>query len=296
MESTAELLHREQHLRSLEDRIAPLAEVFRLQGADELQEAERRYLPNPTRRMAAVILAASRGPELGPLTEKIPKAMVTIAGKPLLAHIAEAYHRAGIRDLTVVRGYKMESVNVPQIRYAENHAFETTGELVSLAKGLDHVTDQQSVIISYGDVLFRKYIPEALAEQDEPLVIAVDTGWRESANRHRQADYVRCTSPSKGRQNYFSRVELVEMSENISVDQIDGEWMGFLKVSAAGLPQVRSILSELLAEPANGTAKMPLLINALLRRGHGIRVLYMTGHWLDVDSLEDVIAAAEVFR
>ena len=198
MASTAELLHREQNLRSLEDRIAPLAEVFRLQGADELQEAERRYLPDPSRRTAAVVLAASRGPELGQLTEKIPKAMVTIAGKPLLAHIAEAYQRAGIRDLTVVRGYKMESVNVPHIRYAENHAYETTGELVSLAKGLEHITARQSVIVSYGDVLFRKYIPESLAELDEPFAIAVDTLWRKAPTGTAMPITCAARSPARG--------------------------------------------------------------------------------------------------
>ncbi len=242
------------------------------------------------------MLAASRGPELGALTEKIPKAMVNVAGKPLLAHIAEAYQRAGIRDLTVVRGYMPESVNVPQVRYVENEAFATTGELVSLDKGLASILAGQSVIVSYGDVLFRKFIPEALAELDEPFAIAVDTLWRKSANRHRQADYVRCTLPSTGRQNYFSRVDLVEMGETLDPAQIDGEWMGFLKISPAGLAVVREILAELLDVPAQHTAKMPLLINELLRRGHQVRVLYMTGHWLDVDSVEDVIAAAEVVR
>ena len=32
-------------------------------------------------------------------------------------------------------------------------------------------------------------------------------------------------------------------------------------------------------------------VNALIGRGHRVRVVYTTGHWLDVDSLDDILAA-----
>ena len=37
--------------------------------------------------MQAVVLAAGRGVRLKPLTDKVPKAMVEISGKPMLEHI-----------------------------------------------------------------------------------------------------------------------------------------------------------------------------------------------------------------
>jgi phosphoenolpyruvate phosphomutase len=45
MQRTAATLHREQTLLAIEQEIAPVQEVFRLQNADELREAELRYLP-----------------------------------------------------------------------------------------------------------------------------------------------------------------------------------------------------------------------------------------------------------
>ena len=39
--------------------------------------------------------------------------------------------------------------------------------------------------------------------------------------------------------------------------------------------------------------KAAALLAELTRRGERIRVIYTTGHWLDVDSLEDVLAASE---
>jgi phosphoenolpyruvate phosphomutase len=45
------------------------------------------------------------------------------------------------------------------------------------------------------------------------------------------------------------------------------------------------------AEPANRRAKLHHLLAELVRRGERVRVVYTTGHWLDVDSLDDVVAA-----
>lgn len=45
MQATAAQIHRERSLVGVEQRIAPVAEVFRLQNAEELQQAEGRYLP-----------------------------------------------------------------------------------------------------------------------------------------------------------------------------------------------------------------------------------------------------------
>ena len=47
MQDTCRLIHRQQSIRAIEERIAPIQEVFRLQRTDELAEAEDRYLPTP---------------------------------------------------------------------------------------------------------------------------------------------------------------------------------------------------------------------------------------------------------
>jgi phosphoenolpyruvate phosphomutase len=46
MQQTARTIKDERSLRSVERRIAPVAEIFRLQNADELTAAEARYLPD----------------------------------------------------------------------------------------------------------------------------------------------------------------------------------------------------------------------------------------------------------
>ena len=69
--------------------------------------------------------------------------------------------------------------------------------------------------------------------------------------------------------------------------------MGFLKVSPAAATLITTIITELLAQPGNRKATIPQLIQELLTRRQPIRVLYTVGHWLDINSLEDVVQAGE---
>ncbi|HLU47836.1 MAG TPA: isocitrate lyase/phosphoenolpyruvate mutase family protein, partial [Planctomycetota bacterium] len=259
MQDVARTIAREEGLHSVEPRIAPVAEVFRLQLASELEEAEKRYLPRGGRNVRAIVLAASRGVELGALTAERPKAMVEIRGKPLLAHIVETYSSAGVESLTVVRGYRSDAVDIDGPEYVDNEDFASTGELVSLGRALLPRPALGETVISYGDVLFKKYIVEELLEEREDLVIAVDTDWPESVNRNRAADYVRCSLPP-GRQAFGHRVLLREVRADLPHDRIHGEWMGFLKASSTGIQWVLAALRELLDEPEGQRAGMDLLL------------------------------------
>jgi glucose-1-phosphate thymidylyltransferase len=58
----------------------------------------------------AVILAAGEGQRLRPFTVTRPKAMISIADKPILQYIVEALARNGIRDIIIVVGYRKSQV------------------------------------------------------------------------------------------------------------------------------------------------------------------------------------------
>jgi MurNAc alpha-1-phosphate uridylyltransferase len=51
--------------------------------------------------MKAMLLAAGRGERLRPLTDRIPKPLIPIAGEPLIAHQIRWLERAGIRDIVI---------------------------------------------------------------------------------------------------------------------------------------------------------------------------------------------------
>ena len=291
MQTTARVLKEQENLLFIEDNIVPVSEVFRLQGADELMQAEQRYLPKSADRASAIVLAASRGDELGDLTEDKPKTMVNIRGVPLLAHIVDAYNSVGIKEILVVRGYKKEAVNLPNLTYVDNDAFAETGELDSLLKALQSKEARfQDTIVSYGDVLFNTYIPQALLQAKDDFVIFVDSDWQEKTSYTRLGGFAECTAPNS-RKAFNAQIHLKQLGRTVPSDMIHGVWMGFFKVSAQGVTQLHEILTELLADPNHRKAGMAILFQELLRRNYPIRVLYTVGHWLDINSLDDVVEA-----
>ncbi|MEO8326130.1 MAG: isocitrate lyase/phosphoenolpyruvate mutase family protein, partial [Nitrospirota bacterium] len=291
MQTTARVLKAQENLLSIEDNIVPVSEIFRLQGAAELMKAEQRYLPRSADRPSAIVLAASRGDELGELTEDKPKTMVNIRGVPLLANIVDAYNSVGIKKILVVRGYKKEAVNLPNLTYVDNNAFAETGELDSLLKALQAKEGRfQTTIVSYGDVLFNSYIPQALLQTKDDFVIFVDSDWQEKTSYTRLGGFAECTAPNS-RKAFNVQIHLKQLGRTVPPDMIHGVWMGFFKVSAQGVTQLHDILTGLLADPIHRKAGMAILFQELLRRNIPIRVLYTVGHWLDINSLDDVVQA-----
>jgi phosphoenolpyruvate phosphomutase len=291
MQDAAATIARDSNLLEVESRIVSVKEVFRLQGASDLEIAERLYLPEQSVDTRAIVLAASRGSQLGELTADKPKAMVKVRGEPLLAHIVTTYQALGVPDVTVVRGYKKDAVTLPELTYVDNDDYATTGELYSLNLALEASPDSEDgVIVSYGDVLFRKYILEDLTEAEDDFVIAADANWLESVNKDRDADYVSCSMPNS-RHAFYSEVVLEEIGHDLDQDRIHGEWMGLLKVSKEAAPRFKEMVAAICSGPEGKSATVPTLLSELIRSGEKVRVLYSTGHWLDVDSLDDILAA-----
>ena len=136
MQRTARRLRKAGTLATVEQSVAPLSELFRLQRAEELQLAEARFLPSVSPRGRAVVLAASRGSELGDLTADRPKTMLPVEGEPLLSHIASAYAQAGVSRIAVVRGYCKEAVQLDaprsEVRWVDNDEYATTGKWLDM--------------------------------------------------------------------------------------------------------------------------------------------------------------------
>ncbi|WP_413934899.1 phosphoenolpyruvate mutase [Nitrospira sp. BLG_1] len=291
MQKTARTLKEQQHLLSIEDKVASVSEIFRLQNAAELQDAEDRYLPRGAEDTSAIVLAASRGEELRELTEHQPKTMVKIQGTPILAHIVDAYNAVGIKDITVVRGYKKEAVTLPNLTYLDNNDFAETGELDSLHKALVARKGlTRDLIISYGDVLFNKYIPQALCQENEDFVVFVDSDWQSQGSYDRLGGFAECSLPNS-KKAFNTKIYLKQLGNMVSRGHTHGVWMGFLKVSPTGSAKLQTILTTMMADPANRKAGIPHLLQELLNRQEPIRVLYTVGHWLDINSLDDVIQA-----
>lgn len=112
MQAVAREIHDSETLVNVEDRVASVNEIFRLQDADEYSAAERIYLSSSSRASnAAIVLAASRGKGLEAVTEDKPKVMLPVAGKPLLRWLVDGFKKQGVNDITVVGGYRADAID-----------------------------------------------------------------------------------------------------------------------------------------------------------------------------------------
>ena len=108
--------------------------------------------------MQAMILAAGRGERMRPLTDRLPKPMLAVGGKPLIVWHLERLAAAGIRDIVINHawlGHEIEnalgngSAYGVRIRYSpESTALETAG---GIAQALPLLGDAPFLVMN-GDV------------------------------------------------------------------------------------------------------------------------------------------------
>ena len=294
MQAVAKEIHDNETLVDVEDRIAAVNEIFRLQDADEYSEAERRYLSASRATGAAIVLAASRGAGLEALTEERPKVMLPVAGKPLLRWLVDGFKKQGVNDITVVGGYRADAIDTAGIKLVVNERHAQTGELVSLACAAD--TLQTDTVISYGDLLFRSYIVRDLVESEAEFSVVVDSSLTQTENNSVR-DFAWC-SAADDRGLFGNKVLLQRISSELQGGATSGtvphgRWIGLLNVRGAGIERLKTVLAQLRERPDFDSLDIPALLNALIDAGEQVEVQYVHGHWRGVNDLEDFRRAGD---
>ena len=67
--------------------------------------------------------------------------------------------------------------------------------------------------------------------------------------------------------------------------------MGLLKVSGQAVERVKGLVAEICSGADGRMATIPTLLSRLVSQEETVRVVYTTGHWLDVDTVDDIVAA-----
>lgn len=111
--------------------------------------------------MIAVILAAGMSSRLRPLTDALPKSLLSVAGKPLLQRTLEALAGKGIDRCVIVTGYRapmmenfVESLQSPvRVSFIHNRSYATTNNNYSLWLTKAAVLGQDLLLLD-ADILF----------------------------------------------------------------------------------------------------------------------------------------------
>ena len=288
-------LYKKENLRGFENKISDIDEVFKIAGNEELYQAEKKYL-SEKRNYNAVVIAASKGEQLQHLTKNKPKCMLDIHGKPLLERLTSTLKKDNIGKITVVSGYKTKAIeselNLSNVNIIVNKEYNKNNELYSLYKAASEI--KENCIISYGDIIFRKYILDALLSFENDIVIVVDALFKKKKKDY-EKDLVICDRPFTG--NYLLEKKPASL-KCICLDEkkckVDGQWIGLIKTNIKGSKIIKDELKILSKQKKFNSLTIPDLFNSLIKKKKKIFVLYIAGQWLNVNDVFDLAEARKV--
>lgn len=279
MRETSRNIFENQNLMGVEDKIVSVSEVFRIQGNKELEEAEKKYLPDSAVDTNAVVLAASRGSALAELTENKPKALLEVNGKTLLDHQVTSLNENGIFDISVITGYRADKVNTPNVNLIKNEDYASTTELGSLEVALDKV--QSGTIISYGDLIYKKHLVSSLLDSNHEVTLVIDPTFVADG-------YCEYVNMEKGKLSAFNGDATIN---HITIDPTysDGAFIGLMIVKS---DRAVDVIKEGLAKLDLGTERMGDLVEFLLSQGVDVGAVYASeDSWVDLNTVGDFYKA-----
>ncbi|MES2780524.1 MAG: sugar phosphate nucleotidyltransferase [Bacteroidota bacterium] len=126
--------------------------------------------------MKAIIPVAGIGTRLRPHTHTQPKALIPIAGKPILAHIIDALIEAGIREFVFVIGYMGDKIEnyitstYPNVK--TSFVIQTTGKGTGHAiwLGRELINDDELLIV-LGDTIADVNLKQLLESETTTLCV-----------------------------------------------------------------------------------------------------------------------------
>ncbi|MGI5816720.1 MAG: sugar phosphate nucleotidyltransferase [Armatimonadota bacterium] len=231
--------------------------------------------------MKAVILAAGEGTRMRPLTNRRPKPLVPVAGRPILSHIVGGLASAGVDQVCLVIGWKGDQIQAAfgdgsgvgaELTYVWQHDPGGTGAAVLLAE--EFIGDDRFVL-GWGDIIippenYRRMLDVYRAESPEAMLAVnrVDDPWEGAAVYVEDGHVDRIIEkPPKGTS--------ATNFNNAGLFVFGPELLGVLKGTG---------VSE------RGELEVPSAIATLLDRGTAIRAYEIDGYWSDVARPSSAIA------
>jgi choline kinase len=244
-----------------------------------------------------IIIGAGRGRRLEHLTDEIPKTMVPILGRPMLEAILTALTAGGFeRSETVyICGYKGEVIRqaYPELIYVENEDWANNNILLALLCARLHLSE--GFVSSYADIVYRPEAVVRLMDSPHDITLVCDTDWR---RRYRD----RSQHPENDGEKLRAEGDrIVELSRNIPADQATGEFIGVMRLTAAGAARFLAAFDQVAATHADQPvfrdgrsfqkAYLIDLLQHMIEAGESLHCLPIHGGYMEIDTTEDAACA-----
>ena len=125
--------------------------------------------------MNAIILAAGSGKRIREDVKDLPKSLLMVNGKPIIAYQIQALKQAGINDIIVITGAHSEKFETENVRYIKDHHYNEHDILGSLLEAKDFL--KNDVLVLYSDFIFESKILRQILDSKGDVSIAIDMAW-----------------------------------------------------------------------------------------------------------------------
>lgn len=254
--------------------------------------------------MKAIIIAAGPGTRLAQLTNDLPKCMLKINGKLIIQHAIELFRSNNINDISVIRGYQKEKINLPSVTFFENKDFWNNNILHSLLFARPKITEAiyagEDIVISYSDILYEDSVLKALLCSKSDIAAIIDSDWR---------DYYegRTDHPIEEAENVImdGSSRMVKIGKHIFTNETpkekQGEFIGLWKFTSVGakifLKHFDRLNSELkMTDPFQNAkewqkAYITDIFQEMIDSGERICCALIQKNWKEFDTVQDFLRA-----
>jgi len=238
--------------------------------------------------MKAIILAAGRGSRLQSLTAERPKALVPFNGLPLLRRTIDTLRGGSVSEVGIVAGYRSEMLAPFADTLFYNCQWHSSGIFSSLSCASAWLS-AEPCLVSYGDIFYDSALVAGLVDHPADIALGYDPAavslWQQ-----------RFDDPLSDLENFrFADGLVSEIGQRAaSLEVIQGQYMGLLKVTPKGWQALNKQLHELMPQARN-QADMTSLLGALVDSGFPVAGVATYAPWGEIDCPSDVALYERIY-
>lgn len=248
-----------------------------------------------------IILAAGQGTRLRPLTDDRPKCLVELNGRPLLARTIETAKAAGVTDIVVIGGYKIECLADYDVTVVSNPEFASTNMVRTLFCAEAYFGT--GFVMSYGDIVYTPDVLRKVLADRAPISVTIDRGWRAYWEQRFEDPLADAETLLIDAQGYINEIG----QKAISFDAVQAQYIGLVAFRGSG---VQSLMGAYRAAqqqeregqlPFNGMRSldklyMTDLLQGMIGRGDKLQPVTIDRGWVEIDSVVDLAVAEKIVR
>jgi len=237
--------------------------------------------------MISIILAAGKGSRLYPLTNNKPKCLVKYKNKSILSHQINILNQVKIKKIYLVSGYKSSQIKIKKIFKKKNLEFRNSNMVYSLFKFNKLFNGKEDIVISYGDIIFKKKVIQKLINENESLSTVIDTGWLSYWKKRFKNPLDDAETMKMNKKFYITDIGKKTKSYN----NIQGQYIGLIKIKKEITKDVLKVWNDKSKSIDKKKIKNMYFtdfLRILIKQNFKLKAVLIKRGWLEFDQPSDL--------